>query len=50
MRNFKNSRFLLGNYIEICRKAHFNVGYNADWAYRNYYSKKLMKEIQKING
>lgn len=50
MRNFKSNRFLLGNYIEICRKAHFNVGYNADWAYRNFYSKKLIKETQKING
>jgi len=48
MRSFKNNKFLLSNFIEICRKAHFNVGYNADWAYRNYYARKLIKELQTI--
>ena len=48
MRNLKNNKYLLDNFIEICRKAHFNVGYNADWAYRNYYARKLIKELQTI--
>lgn len=50
MRGFKLDKFLLDNLIDICKKAHFNVGYNPDWVYRNYYARKLIKEIQKING
>ena len=48
MREFKLDKFLLDNLIDICKKAHFNVGYNADWVYRNYYARKLIKQLQTI--
>ena len=49
MRRLKhNLNYLLDQYIDICKKAHFNVGYNADWAYRNYYAKKFIKQLQTI--
>ena len=48
MREFKLDKFLLDNLIDICKKAHFNVGYNTDWVYRNYYARKLIKELQTI--
>ena len=48
MRKFKLDKFLLDNLIDICKKAHFNVGYNSDWVYRNYYARKLIKELQTI--
>ena len=48
MREFKLDKFLLDNLIDICKKAHFNVGYNPDWVYRNYYARKLIKELQTI--
>ena len=48
MRGFKFDRRLMDNLIDVCRKAHFNVGYKIDWIHRNYYARKLSKELQRI--
>ena len=48
MRGFKFDRRLMNNLIDVCRKAHFNVGYNPDWVYRNYYARKLINELKTI--
>ena len=39
--------YKIDGFIEIARQAHFNVGYNADWVYRNFYARKLIKELKK---
>ena len=48
MRGFKFDRRLMDNLIDVCRNAHFNVGYKIDWIHRNYYARKLSKELQRI--
>ena len=48
MRGFKFDRRLMDNLIDVCRKGHFNVGYKIDWIHRNYYARKLSKELQRI--
>ena len=37
------------NFIEIARQADFKVGYNSDWVYRNFYGRKLIKELKKYH-
>mgnify|MGYP003136408007 FL=1 len=41
--------YKIDGFIEIARQAHFNVGYNADWVYRNFYARKLIKELKKYH-
>ena len=41
--------YKIDEFIEIARQAHFNVGYNADWVYRNFYARKLIKELKKYH-
>ena len=41
--------YKIDGFIEIARQAHFNVGYNADWVYRNFYGRKLIKELKKYH-
>ena len=48
MRGFKFDRRLMDYLIDVCRKGHFNVGYIIDWIHRNYYARKLSKELQRI--
>ena len=41
--------YKIDGFIEIARQAHFNVGYNADWVYSNFYARKLIKELKKYH-
>ena len=41
--------YKIDGFIEIARQADFKVGYNADWVYRNFYGRKLIKELKKYH-
>ena len=41
--------YKIDGFIEIARQADFKVGYNADWVYRNFYARKLIKELKKYH-
>tara|TARA_A100000171_G_C2129469_1_gene145728 strand:+ start:326 stop:2425 length:2100 start_codon:yes stop_codon:yes gene_type:complete len=47
IRDIKVDKFLLENFISICRKANFRVSYNADWIYRNVFAKKFVDSMLK---
>ena len=49
IRKLPFSSYKIDGFIEIARQAHFNVGYNADWVYRNFYARKLIKELKKYH-
>ena len=35
----------MDDFINIARNGYFKVGYNQDWVYRNYFSKKLISKL-----
>ena len=39
--------YKIDGFIDIARQSNFNVGYNEDWIYRNFYARKLIKELKK---
>jgi superfamily II DNA or RNA helicase len=41
--------YKIDGFIEIARQADFKVGYNSDWVYRNFYGRKLIKELKKYH-
>jgi len=46
IRDLPFQKYKIDGFIEIARQAHFNVGYNSDWVYRNFYARKLLKELR----
>ena len=46
IRDLPFQRYKIDGFIDIARQAHFNVGYNIDWVYRNFYARKLLKELR----
>ena len=49
IRNLPFFSYKIDGFIEIARQADFKVGYNADWVYRNFYGRKLIKELKKYH-
>ena len=38
----------MDDFINIARNGYFKVGYNQDWVYRNYFSKKLISKFENL--